>query len=171
MRKQLSEELPMSGDCVAKDKLISLTYRIVDAAGNLLEQVDVPVRYIHGGKSDLIEKIQTALEGHCVGEQVQVTVEPEDAFGEHDPLLTYTDELENVPQEFRRVGAEVEMQNEQGDTKTFVVSRIKDGKLTVDGNHPLAGKVLTFHVKIEGVRDATKDELHYGVQRMPPTLH
>jgi FKBP-type peptidyl-prolyl cis-trans isomerase SlyD len=161
----------MTGECVAKDKVISLTYRILDDAGNLLEQVDIPISYVHGGKSDLIEKIQTALEGHCVGDQVEVTVAPQDAFGEHDPVLTYTDDLENVPPEFRRIGAEVEMQNEQGDVKTFVVSRIEGGKLTVDGNHPLAGKVLTFRVKIEAVRDATEDELTYGVQRTPPTLH
>jgi FKBP-type peptidyl-prolyl cis-trans isomerase SlyD len=161
----------MTGECVAKDKVISLTYRILDDAGNLLEQVDIPISYVHGGKSDLIEKIQTALEGHCVGDQVEVTVAPHDAFGEHDPVLTYTDDLENVPPEFRRIGAEVEMQNEQGDVKTFVVSRIEGGKLTVDGNHPLAGKVLTFRVKIEAVRDATEDELTYGVQRTPPTLH
>lgn len=163
--------MSMTGECVAKDKVISLTYRILDDVGNLLEQVDIPISYVHGGKSDLIEKIQLALEGHCVGDQVEVTVEPQDAFGEHDPVLTYTDDLENVPPEFRRIGAEVEMQNEQGDIKTFVVSRIEGDKLTVDGNHPLAGKVLTFHVKIEAVRDATEDELTYGVQRTAPTLH
>ena len=161
----------MTSECVAKDKVISLTYRIVDEAGKLLEQVDIPISYVHGGKSNLIEKIQTALEGHCVGDQVEVTVQPQDAFGEHDPVLTYTDDIENVPPEFRRVGAEVEMQNEQGDIKTFVVSRIEDGKLTVDGNHPLAGKVLTFHVKVEAVRNATDDELAHGVQSTPPTLH
>jgi len=161
----------MSDDRVTKHKVVSLTYRILDQGGSLLEQVDLPVSYVHGGKNDLIEKLETALEDKSVGDQVELTVAPDEAFGEHDPELTYTDDLENVPPQFRQIGAEVEMQNDQGEIKTFVVSQIEDGKLTVDGNHPLAGKSLTFLVKVESIRDASEDEIRFGVQQNPTTLH
>lgn len=161
----------MSDDRVTKHKVVSLTYRILDQGGSLLEQVDLPVSYVHGGKNDLIEKLETALEDKSVGDQVELTVAPDEAFGEHDPALTYTDDLENVPPQFRQIGAEVEMQNDQGEIKTFVVSQIEDGKLTVDGNHPLAGKSLTFLVKVESIRNASEDEIRFGVQQNPTTLH
>ena len=161
----------MADNHVTKHKVVSLTYRILDQHGSLLEQVDLPVRYVHGGKNELIEKLETALENKKIGDQVELTVEPDEAFGEHDPALTYTDDIENVPTQFREIGAEVEMQNDQGDIKTFVVSRIEDGKLTVDGNHPLAGKSLTFLVKVEAIRDASEDEIRFGVAQSPTTLH
>lgn len=155
---------------VGPNKVVSITYRILDEDGSLLEQVDLPVSYVHGGHSNLIEKVERALEGHAVGDEVEVTLEPEEGFGEHDPTLTYTDDLDNVPEQFRRLGAQVEMQNDRGEVKTFVVSRIEDGKLTVDGNHPLAGKRLKFILKVDAVRDATEDELRDGVAPMT-TLH
>ena len=73
--------------------------------------------------------------------------------------IEFTDDLENVPEQFRYVGAEVPMQNSEGETKTFYVSKIEDGKLTVDGNHPLAGKTLTLRVKILDVRDSTEEDI------------
>jgi FKBP-type peptidyl-prolyl cis-trans isomerase SlyD len=103
---------------------------------------------------------------------VEVSLTPEEGFGAHDPELTYTDDIENVPEEFRRIGAQVEMMNDQGDSKTFVVTHIEDGKLTVDGNHPMAGKVITFRIKVTDIRDATADELQNGVDAMQaPVLH
>ena len=89
-------------------------------------------------------------------------VPPEDGFGAHDPDLTFSDDLQNVPPQFHRVGAEVLMQSESGDSKTFYVTRIEDGKLTVDGNHPLAGKTLKVRVNILEVRDATIEDMNPG---------
>ncbi len=155
---------------VGPNKVVSITYRILDEDGTLLEQVDLPVSYVHGGRSNLIEKVERALDGHAVGDEVEVTLTPTEGFGEHDPSLTYTDDLENVPEQFRKVGAQVEMQNDRGEVKTFVVSRIENGKLTVDGNHPLAGKHLKFILKIDAVRDATEEELRDGVAPMT-TVH
>jgi len=73
--------------------------------------------------------------------------------------LTYTDDLANVPEQFRYVGAEVEFQNERGQSHIFTVTHVGDGKLTVDGNHPLAGKTLTFAVTVTSLRDATGEEI------------
>ena len=162
----------MSGEFISANKVVSFTYSIVDDSGETLEQSDLPISYVHGGKHDLFEKIEQELEGAVVGDTVHVSLTPEEGFGLHDPDLTYTDDIENVPPEFHRIGAEVEMMNDQGDTKKFTVTRIENGKLTVDGNHPMAGKVITFNIRVATIRDATPEEVENGVEAMAmPVLH
>lgn len=161
----------MSDDRVTRHKVVSLTYRILDRNGTLLEQVDLPVSYVHGGSNDLLQQLETALEDKKVGEQIELTVEADEAFGDYDTDLVYTDDLENIPPQYHRIGAEVEMENDEGEIKSFVVSNIEDGKITVDGNHPLAGKSLTFLVRVESIRDATEDEIRFGVEKQHTTLH
>ena len=162
----------MTGQFVDKNKVVSFTYSITDESGAVIEQSDLPISYVHGGPHDLFEKVEQELDGSVVGDTVEVRLSPEEGFGAHDPDLTYTDELDNVPSEFRRVGAEVEMMNDQGDTRTFTVTHIEDGKLTVDGNHPMAGKSIVFHIKVTGIRDATPEEVANGVEPMlMPVLH
>jgi len=162
----------MTEQFVVRNKVVSFTYAIMEEGGEILEQSDLPISYVHGGRHDLFEKIEQELEGCVENDVVQVKLTPEEGFGPHDPDLTYTDDLENVPAEFRRVGAEVEMMNDQGDSRKFKVTRIEDGKLTVDGNHPMAGKHIIFNIKVVGIRDATPDEVSNGVEPMAmPVLH
>jgi len=147
---------------IQHDKAVSFTYSIRDLEGNILEQSDLPIGYVHGGHSDLIVKLEQALEGKETGETVDVVLSPEEGFGPHDPNLTVTDDMANVPEQFRYVGAEVEMQNDKGETRIFRVSKIKDGKLTVDNNHPFAGKTIVFHITVGEVRNATPEEIRSG---------
>lgn len=149
----------MTEQRVQSRKYVQFTYTITSAKGNILEQVDLPVGYVHGADSGILEKVEQALEGSSVGDTITVAVSPDEGFGPHRPELTYTDDLNNVPEQFRYIGAEVEMQSDRGEVKTFHVSKIENGKLTVDGNHPLAGKDLTFTVKITAIRDATSEDL------------
>ena len=149
----------MSAQVIKPGKFVSLTYSIADTDGNLLEQNDIPVSYVHGGDTELIGGMDRAVAEKAAGDTIEMTVPPEDGFGPHDPSLTFVDDIENVPPQFRRVGAEVQMQNETGEAKTFQVTRLEDGKLTVDGNHPLAGKTLIVRVKILEVRDATMEDM------------
>ncbi len=148
--------------CVETNKVISLTYSILDDKDTILEQSDLPVTYLHGGKSDLFKKIEDELNGKVLGDKISVTLEPEEGFGSYDPGLTFTDDVHNVPEELRYVGAELEAQNADGEVLKFMVSNIREGKLTVDANHPMAGKTVTFKVKITGIRDATADEVKSG---------
>jgi FKBP-type peptidyl-prolyl cis-trans isomerase SlyD len=162
----------MTGQFVGCNKVVSFTYTIMEEGGEVLEQSDLPISYVHGGKHDLFEKIEQELEGCVENDVVQVKLTPEEGFGPYDPGLTYTDDLENVPEEFRRIGAEVEMMNDQGDSRKFKVTQIENGKLTVDGNHPMAGKQIIFNIKVTAIRDATPDEVSNGVEPMlMPVLH
>lgn len=157
---------------VGRNKVVAFTYSIQDETGDVLEQSDIPISYVHGGKHDMFEKVEAAMEGCVVGDVVEVSLTPEEGFGAHDESLTYSDDIENVPVEFRRVGAEVEMMNDQGDARKFIVTHIENGKLTVDGNHPMAGKIITFNIKVVDIREATEEEIRNGVPPMAmPVLH
>ena len=111
----------------------------------------------------LIDVVEKAMEGAQVGETIEVLVSPEDGFGDHDPSLVFVDDIENVPPQYLQIGAKVAMESESGESKEFIVTKIEDGKLTVDGNHPLAGTV-NFFVTIKSIRDATADEIMNGVE-------
>lgn len=153
-------------DKINHNKFVSLIYTITDDDDNILERIDMPIQYIQGVKSQVIEKIETALEGHQEGDLVHVTLSPEEGFGAHQPELTFSDDINNVPPQFHTIGAEVEFQNDQGESKIFRVTAIEDGKLTVDGNHPFAGKTITYNITVKEVRDATESELKHGVENM-----
>jgi FKBP-type peptidyl-prolyl cis-trans isomerase SlyD len=152
----------MSAPQIEANKVVSLTYSILDDKGEVLEQSELPIHYVHGGNSDLFEKLEAALTGKTIGDQVSVTLSPEEGFGQHNPDLTFTDDLENVPEELRFVGAELEAQNADGESMKLIVSEIKEAELTVDANHPMAGKTVIFKVKVTDIRDASNDEARTG---------
>jgi FKBP-type peptidyl-prolyl cis-trans isomerase SlyD len=158
----------MSDQIVAKNKVVSITYRILNEQGEVVEQSDIPVEYVHGTDNDMFPKVEQALEGKSIGDTVKVVLPPEDGFGHTDPNMTFSDDIENVPHEYRHVGARPTFQNEHGEVTEFVVSKIENGRLTVDGNHPFAGKTVTFHVDVVAIRDATEEELTGGPSVVPP---
>ncbi len=152
---------------VTKNKVVSINYVLRNENGDIFEYRDLPISYLHGCGSDLFPKIEGALEGRKIGDRVVVQLSPEEAFGEHDPKLTFTDDIDNVPPELRRIGTEFEAQNAKGESMTFVVTRIENGKLTVDANHPLAGQTVTFEVTVADIRDATTEEVATGKPGAP----
>lgn len=157
-------------DTIAKNKFVSLVYNITDETQEVLERIDLPVPLILGHNSQLIEKIESALIGKTTGDVISVDLTAEEGFGPHLPELTFTDDLANVPQEFQHIGAEVQFQNDQGEVKDFRVVSIENGQLTVDGNHPFAGKAITYNITITEVRDPTPEEMANGVENQP-SLH
>ena len=162
----------MSAPVVSKNKAVYITYSILHEA-QVVEQSDMPIGYVHGAESGLFEQVEAALEGAKIGDKLEVTLPPEQGFGAHDPNLTFTDDIENVPPEYRYLGAEVEFENESGEAMKFLVTRIENGKLTVDGNHPFAGKTVKFVVTVLAIRDASADEIANGRpdEGGPPVIH
>ena len=162
----------MSEETVRDGMVVAITYAIIDSEGRVLEQSDIPIEYVHGRDQRLFPKIMTNLAGKTVGESVDVFFSAEEkAFGEPDPGLTFSDDIDNVPPEFRRIGAEAVFENEAGETVTMRVVRIADGKVHLDGNHPLIGKDLTFRVTVQGIRPATEAELAAGEPGGVPRVH
>jgi FKBP-type peptidyl-prolyl cis-trans isomerase SlyD len=83
-------------------------------------------------------------------------------FGPRDESLVFTDDIENVPEEYRKVGTSILMENDKGQTRSFLVTRVDDETLTVDGNNPLCGRQVVFRLEILSVRDATDEETKAG---------
>lgn len=152
----------MSTAVICKNKVVALTYVLRNQKGEVVEVHDLPVSYVHGSGVDLFPKIERALEGHVVGDAVIVMLAPEEAFGQPDPKLWFTDDLENAPPELHRVGTEFEAQNAKGESVMLHVTAIADGKITVDANHPLAGQTVTFEVTVRDIRDASSEEIRVG---------
>ena len=150
-------------DVISINKFVELTYRIVDQSnGEIIEQVEDPLGYVQGDNSLLFNQVTKKLEGKSAGDEVEILLKAKDAFGPKIEDLIFTDDIDNVPMEYRHIGANVTMQNDKGGTKDFVVSSIENGKLTIDGNHPLAGKDIIFFVEVLSIRDATADEIIEG---------
>ena len=147
---------------VEHQKVVAFIYSILDQDGGMLEQSDLPLSYLHGVDGKMYEKVEAAMAGKKIGDEVRVAVPPLEGFGPHDPELTYSEVIENVPPEFRRLGAQAEFENPQGEKVTMVVTKIENGEITLDGNHPFAGKTVTFVIKITDIRDASLDEIGRG---------
>lgn len=161
----------MSEQVVSRFKVVAFIYTILDEDGQALEQSGLPMEYIHGsGNNQMFPEVEAALEGKKNGDEVSVTLSPDQAFGQHDPNLTFTDELENIPAEYRVIGARPQFQNDKGEPMELTVTNIEDGKLTLDANHPFTGKTITFKVTVNGLRDATEAELSAGMPEAEPGI-
>ncbi len=156
---------------VGKNRHVTFSYSIADADSNeVLEAIEVPIPYIHGGTQRMFDKVESAMNGAQTGDIVEVSLTPEEGFGEPDPELIFTDSVDNVPAQYRRVGAEVDFQNDRGETKSFVVTNVSEKEITIDGNNPLVGKNLIYRVKIHAIRDASEAEIKNGMPADGPPL-
>ncbi|OGS81418.1 MAG: peptidylprolyl isomerase [Gallionellales bacterium GWA2_59_43] len=149
---------------IAKDTVVSLRYELFDADGELLEKVEDPVSYLHGGYDGIFPLVEEALHGKSVGDICNVTMKPDDAFGEYDHQLVEVEQRSAFPKDVA-IGMQFEGGPESSDEDDFMlytVVDVTDDEVTVDGNHPLAGKILTFNCSVVGVRAATEEELAHG---------
>lgn len=150
---------------VAKDTVVSLRYELTDMnAGELLEKADDPISYVHGGYDGIFPAVEEAVHGKNVGDKFSVTMEADDAFGEYEHELVRVEPREAFPKEVA-VGMQFEGGAEEDDDEDFMlytVVEVTDKEVTVDGNHPLAGKKIKFEGVITAVRAATQEELDHG---------
>lgn len=149
---------------IAKDTVVSLRYELFDSEGELLEKVEDPVSYLHGGYDGIFPLVEEALHGKDVGDQCNVTLKPDDAFGEYDHELVEVEARNAFPEDVA-VGMQFEGgpdNSEDEDYLLYTVVDVTDDEVTVDGNHPLAGKTLSFNCTVTGVRPATSEELAHG---------
>ena len=143
--------------------MFELSYKITDQkTGDLLVAVEYPLGYVHGANDILAPDVLDKLKGKSKGDVVEVPIDCNQLYGPRDEGLVFTDFIENVPKEYHEIGTTISMQNENGSTKDFIVTKINDKTLTVDGNNPLCGRKVIFKLKILNVRDATDEEVTAG---------
>jgi len=147
---------------IAKDTVVSLEVRLGDLHGNLIQQSAEAVQYLHGGYDGIFTPVEAALQGREPGENVEVQLEPEDAFGEYDAELVSLAERGEFPPELA-VGMQFESEGgPEDELLIYTVTDIAGDKVVLDGNHPLAGMALKFACTIVGVRAATEGEIERG---------
>ena len=128
-----------------------------DAQGALLHASAEPMVYLHGGYGGMLEALEAALAGKAAGDELRLQLEPEQAFGDYNAELVRVEPAARYG-EGLAVGMEVEE-----DGALYTVTDIADGKAVLDGNHPLAGMALRFHLKVLAVRPARPEEISRGV--------
>ncbi len=149
---------------VEKNAVVSLNYELSDASGALIEKTSEPISYLHGGYDGIFPPVEEALHGKEVGDKFSVSLEAEDAFGEYEHELVRVEPRNLFPKDVA-VGMQFEGGAEGDDDEDFLlytVTEVTDNEVTVDGNHPLAGKALNFSGTVTGVRPATQEELAHG---------
>ena len=147
---------------IAKNTVVTVHYKLSDAQGNLLEEGNEPMVYLHGGYENTLPKIEEALNGKEVGYKTELQIEPDDAFGEYDANLVKIESRHRLPSPLE-IGMQFEgtPDNEDEDEHPliFTVTDIADDKVVLDGNHPLAGISLRFNLNVAEVRQATAEEI------------
>ena len=153
----------MNNETIEDGKYVELTYKVIDQKSNaVLTQVEYPLGYVHGTNEVLAPAVMAELEGKAAGEVIEVPIDCNQLYGPRDESLVITDRIQNVPKEYREVGTAILMENEQGQTKSFLVTRVDAKSVTIDGNNPLCGREVIFQLEILLVRDATEEEIEYG---------
>lgn len=150
---------------IAKDTVVTVHYTLSDAQGNLIEESQEPMVYLHGGYENTLPKIEEALDGKEPGYETTIQVEPEDAFGDYDPNLIKIEPRNRLPEPVE-VGMQFEGSPDSAgggeDSLIFTVTDIAEDKVVLDGNHPLAGIALRFALRVGEVRAASAEEVSHG---------
>ena len=149
---------------IKENSAVSFHYTLTDDEGQQLDSSagKEPLAYLHGA-GNIIPGLENALTGKAVGDSMVVAVSAAEGYGEVQNEL-----IQEVPRsafqgvDTIEVGMQFEAQTGQGGNVPVTVTAVTDEVVTVDGNHPLAGKNLNFDVSIEDVRDATEEELAHG---------
>lgn len=146
--------------------VVTLTWRLEDTQGNLIDELAEPLEFFYGGE-DLLEKVEEALAEQGTGFHAVLHLEPEHAFGDYDPALVFFESNADLPE-----GMEVGMQFDgpPPGAKTpgmpasaiYTVTEVYPEHVVLDGNHPLAGIALRLQLTVEAVREATEEEIGRG---------
>lgn len=155
-------------DIIEDGKFVELTYKITDKkSGAVLTAVEFPLGYVHGHNEVLAPYVHSQLDGKKAGDVIDVPIDGNAIYGDRDESLVFTDRVDNVPEEYRKVGTSILMESDTGQTRSFLVTRVDDETLTVDGNNPLCGREVIFILQVLTVREPTEDELQAGGTIVP----
>jgi FKBP-type peptidyl-prolyl cis-trans isomerase SlyD len=153
----------MTKAVIEANKYVEVTYEVIDQkSGQILTAVEYPLGYVHGVNEILSPRVMAELEGKSEGDTIEVPIDCNAIYGPRDESLVITDYIENVPEEYREVGTAILMENDKGETRSFLVTRVDSKSVTIDGNNPLCGREVIFKLKILLVREATEEEIQHG---------
>ncbi|ATE59954.1 FKBP-type peptidyl-prolyl cis-trans isomerase [Thauera sinica] len=147
---------------IVKNTVVTLNYTVRDPDGTIIDDGHHPLVYLHGGYDGIFPKLEETLHGRYQGDTLQVKLQPDDAFGDYDESLILIEDARLFPENIE-VGMSFERVSDDGEEElVYRVTDIADGKVVVDGNHPLAGVALVFDITVAEVRKATTEEIGHG---------
>lgn len=150
-------------DIITDGKYVELKYQVIDVkTESVLTEVEYPLGYVHGVNEVLAPAVMQELEGKATGDTIEVPIDCNQIYGPRDESLVINENIHNVPEEYREVGTSILMENDKGQTKTFLVTRVAGDIITIDGNNPLCGREVIFKLDILTVRDASEEEIQAG---------
>ena len=156
---------------IAKNTVVTLNYTVHDMDGNVVDDGESPLVYMHGGYDGIFSPIEEALHGKSIGENIKLKLQPEDTFGEYDEEMVMIEERSLFPDDIE-VGMSFERVTDAGDDEMlYRITDIAEDKVVVDGNHPLAGVALVFDITVAEVRSATSEEISHGHVHGPGGHH
>ena len=158
---------------ITAGKVVSLQVSLADIWGNVVDEPDEAIQYLHGGYDDIFPVVEAALGGKGVKDSIDVRLEPEDAYGDYDETLLRVEDRGRFPESLE-VGMRFsgEEEGETGDESdlVFTVTDIEGDKVVLDANHPLAGMALQFKATVTAVRPANPDEMANGTADDPTSV-
>lgn len=148
---------------IDRDTVVTLACDVRDCDGNPVEEEGALIAYLHGGYGGIFPRVENELQGKEVGNEVRITLEPEDAFGDYDADLIRVEPRAKFP-ETLEVGMRFEgvPGEREDDALIYTVTDVTPDAVVVDGNHPLAGERLWFRGTVREVRRATDEEVERG---------
>jgi FKBP-type peptidyl-prolyl cis-trans isomerase SlyD len=152
---------------ITEQCVVALTWVLQDTLGEELDVLDDPVEFLVGG-NDLLARIDEALQGHGVGAELALHLEPEDAFGDYNDKLLFLEPRALFPAEleegltFEGSALPQQVNPEAPRDGLYTVAQIYPEHVVLDGNHPLAGMALRIRLKVHAVREATEEEIGRG---------
>jgi len=150
-------------DSIADGKYVELKYKVIDVkTDSVLTEVEFPLGYVHGVNTVLAPQVMMELEGKSAGDMIEVPIDCNKLYGPRDESLVIAENVHDVPEEYRKVGTAILMENDKGQARTFTVTRIAEDVIFIDGNNPLCGREVIFKLDILIVRDATEAEIAHG---------
>ena len=158
---------------IKKGSVVNLNYVLTNEEGSVMDQSseDQPFFYLHGF-GNIIPGLENGLEGLSVGTKKDIQVQPNDGYGTRNDDLIMKVPKTQFPSDVEiEVGMQFQSQNQNGQPVVFEVIELSDSEITVDGNHPMAGKTLNFNIEVLTIREATKDELKHGHVHGPGGHH
>jgi len=157
---------------ISNGSVVLFDYTLTDDEKDIIDSSKDggPLAYLHG-EGQIVKGLEKAMEGRKAGDSFSITVVPEEAYGIHDPSKIATvqaDQIEGGDE--LEEGMQLEASNDEGE-QIVVVTKIEGDKVTLDGNHPLAGMTLHFDITIREVREATAEEIEHGHVHGPGGHH
>ncbi|MFW1676748.1 FKBP-type peptidyl-prolyl cis-trans isomerase [Pontibacter sp. JAM-7] len=149
---------------VEENKVVLFHYSLINDQDEVIDgsRGGEPLPYLHG-HNNIVPGLEQAMTGRKVGDQFKITVPPEQGYGIRDEDKVYVvDRASFAGFSDLETGMLCQMENPEGDPEYVTVVAIEDDEVTVDGNHPFAGQVLSFDVEVVAVREATEQELSAG---------